>query len=185
MDSLRAQISTTRLIPKSARPTTACRTRAANAAPRRPGHYQGINQNTADSIQILVGDELRSRAVALDREVIRFDDRFQHVHDGGAIVHNKNGWRLLHVRCCFRDNRGGPLAYVSAAAHSYRARTWEARPIGSPIHESPFHQRTDGPPSRVSPSAAVRHIRLTLATLMYCFVTGMAELFGNRELAIG
>ena len=87
--------------------------------------YQGINQNTADSIQILVGDELCGRAVALDREVIRFDDHLQQVQYGGAIVHNKNGWRLLHVCCCFRDNWGGLLAYVSAAAHSCHAKTWE------------------------------------------------------------
>jgi hypothetical protein len=64
--------------------------------------------------------------VALDQEVIRFDNRFQQVHYGGAIVHNKNGWRLLHVGCCFKDNRGGTLAYVSAAAHSCRAGTWVA-----------------------------------------------------------
>ena len=38
MGRLRAQTLSTRLIPKSVRPTTACPTRAANAAPRRPGH---------------------------------------------------------------------------------------------------------------------------------------------------
>ena len=55
-----------------------------------------------------------------------FDDRFQQVQYGGAIVHNKNGWRLLHVGCCLRDNWGGPLAYVSAAVHSCHAGMSEA-----------------------------------------------------------